>query len=81
MKLITFVLVCFIVAALFTSVFGAPTDDDDPVIAGSNGEVASRRFTCNSITGDWVCAGQLGSWRCKCGSACYNSVCTCKRCI
>ncbi len=40
-----------------------------------------RSFTCNSITGDFLCAGWPGAWRCNCGSACYNNVCTCKRCI
>ncbi|CAF1467207.1 unnamed protein product, partial [Adineta steineri] len=62
-------------------VFGAPTDNDGPVETYRYVKATGRGLTCNSVTGDWLCAGWAGAWRCQCGSACYNSVCTCKRCI
>lgn len=40
----------------------------------------AKRWTCNSYTGDFLCAGWPGAWRCQCGAACYNNVCTCSRC-
>ncbi len=43
--------------------------------------IRTKRWTCNDITGDFLCAGWPGSWRCQCGAACYSGVCTCKRCI
>ncbi len=53
------------------------SDDEDFQVARAFG----KRFACNSITGDYFCAGWTGAWRCNCGAACYNNVCTCKRCI
>jgi hypothetical protein len=61
-----------------------PTNADEPNEVGANNflkQVRAKRWVCNDITGDFLCAGWPGSWRCTCGAACYGGVCTCKRCI
>ncbi|CAF3716439.1 unnamed protein product [Rotaria sp. Silwood1] len=55
--------------------------NSDEVTTSPNEIAVGRSFTCNSMTGDFLCAGWPGAWRCQCGSACYNNVCTCNRCI
>uniref|UniRef100_A0A914QWZ4 Uncharacterized protein n=1 Tax=Panagrolaimus davidi TaxID=227884 RepID=A0A914QWZ4_9BILA len=39
-----------------------------------------QRWVCNNWTGDFLCAGWPGAWRCHCGSFCSGGKCTCKRC-
>ncbi|CAF5033945.1 unnamed protein product, partial [Rotaria sp. Silwood1] len=89
MKFITIVFICLIVAVALIPdlVFGGPAkkyglgkdlsseegSNSDEVTTSPNEIAVGRSFTCNSMTGDFLCAGWPGAWRCQCGSACYNN--------
>ncbi|CAF1157065.1 unnamed protein product [Rotaria sordida] len=64
-------------------VAAVPTDNGDGSVSGAGGHLEEARdnWACNDITGDFLCAGWPGAWRCQCGAACYDQVCTCKRCV
>ncbi|KAH7708855.1 hypothetical protein AAVH_23897 [Aphelenchoides avenae] len=53
---------------------------DNGVVAAIGRAVRYKRWVCNRYTGDFLCAGWPGAWRCTCGAACYNNVCRCTRC-
>uniref|UniRef100_T1K426 Invertebrate defensins family profile domain-containing protein n=1 Tax=Tetranychus urticae TaxID=32264 RepID=T1K426_TETUR len=81
-------LLCFAVCfVLFIGVvWSTPVADEEALDVPSDStavvseHVRMKRWVCNNWTGDFLCAGWPGAWRCHCGANCVRGACTCKHC-
>lgn len=82
------VFICLLMVVDFIS--STPVSDEDALTTheqqqqqhhqDASSHLRMKRWVCNNLTGDFLCAGWPGAWRCHCGANCIKGACTCKHC-